>query len=302
MERSSPRIAVVVLNWNGLSHLRTCLPSVLESQYPDFIVVLADNGSVDGSADWVRREHPRVVVVENGTNLRFAAGNNEGCRRALAEGAEILLLLNNDTTIAPATLRALADRFVEDERVGVVGPRICYRYDPSRIWYGGGRVDLRLGRVRHRAIRRSVDEGRDPVGPTGWVTGCAMAVRRSAWEELGGLDTGYYIYAEDVDFCLRARRRGWRIRYEPSGLVLHDVSATVGGHLSAFKTYHKTRSRLRLVRRHAAWHDWPTLAPALVLQDAATFGYLVVRGALGAAVALLAAWWDAPRSRVRYTV
>jgi len=302
MDRSLPRIGVVVLNWNGLTHLRTCLPSVLASSYPDFFVVMTDNGSEDGSVEWTRREHPAVVVVENGANLRFAAGNNEGCRRALAEGAEILLLLNNDTTIDPVTLGALAERFAEDERVGVVGPRICYRRDPDRIWYGGGLLDLRLGRVRHRAIRRSVREGRDRAGPTAWVTGCALAVRRAAWEELTGLDTGYYIYGEDVDFCLRARRHGWKIRYEPSGLVLHDVSATVGGHLSAFKTYHKTRSRLRLVRRHATPGDWPTLAPALVLHDAATFCYLLVRGAFRAAAALVAAWWDAPRSRVRYTV
>lgn len=297
-----PRIGVVVLNWNGLAHLRTCLPSVLASRYPDFLVVLADNGSSDGSVDWVRQETPQVKVVENGANLRFAEGNNAGCRRALAEGAEVLFLLNNDTWLDPGTLGHLGRGFAEDPRLGILGPRICYRHDPDRIWYGGGLADLRWGRIAHRAIRRSAAGGHDPPGPTAWVTGCALAVRRAVWEELNGLDPAYYIYGEDVDFCLRARARGWSIRYDPAGRVLHEVSASVGGHLSRFKTYHKTRSQLQLFGRHARVRHWVTLAPALLARDALMLLYLLARGAPSAAAALAAAWWDAPRSRVRHRV
>lgn len=279
------RLGVVVLNWNGRSHLEACLRSLAQSDHPDHFVVVVDNGSEDDSVAWMRTHHPEVELVALEDNLRFAGGNNVGAARALERDAEVLLVLNNDTEVEVDTLLHLA-RVFDDDRVGVAGPRIVYAGDRDRIWYGGGRYHRGSGRAAHRALRRSVHESRDPAGPTDWVTGCALAVRAQAWRELLGLDESFYIYAEDVDLCLRARAAGWQIRYEPRALVAHAVSASVGGHFSPFKAYHRTRSRRQLFRRHGQ----RGLGVLVGLgYDLALAGWLLARGAPRASLAVLEA-------------
>lgn len=279
------RLGVVVLNWNGRAHLDACLRSLAASDHPDHFVVVVDNGSEDDSVAWMRAHHAEVELLALDANLRFAGGNNLGAARALERGAEIVLVLNNDTEVAPDTLRRIAEAFTEVE-VGIVGPRIVYAREPTKIWYGGGIYHRRSGRASHRALRAAADAGLDPAGPTDWVTGCALAVRAQAWRALGGLDEGFYIYSEDVDFCLRARAAGWLVRYQPAACVLHAVSASVGGHFSPFKAYHRTRSRRQLFRRHGQ----RGLGELLGLgYDLALAGWLLLRGAPRAAGAVLEA-------------
>lgn len=292
MATNPPRLGVVVLNWNGLDHLQELLPSLYASKYPEFFVLVVDNGSSDASVEWTRREFPSTEVLALGENRRFSGGNNAGAARALELGAEVLLLLNNDTTIAPDCLHWLAHCFGEDPKLGVAGPRICYYDQPERIWYGGGKIVRSLGVVFHRGIRRGVNEGVDPAGETAWVSGCALAVRKDVWTSLGGLDEGYYIYAEDVDFCLRAADLGVKIYYEPRALVLHKVSASVGGASSAFKNYHKSRAGLRLFTRHNAGLSRLSAYCGLALHDLATIAWSLLRGRLHAALAVARAWID----------
>ncbi len=297
-----PRLGVVVLNWNGREHLADLLPGLLACDHPDYFVLVVDNASEDGSVRWLRAEFPQVELLALPDNLRFSGGNNAGAQRALQLGAEQLLILNNDTRVDPRSLRRIAECFDADEKIGIVGPRICYDHEPCRIWYGGGVLWQALGFSMHRALRASIDAGRDPVGPTAWVSGCALAVRGEVWEDLGGLDDGYYIYAEDLDFCLRARDRGWRIHYQPQASILHKVSASVGGDGSPFKSYHKTRAGLRLFAQH---NRGLTLASALFgrgLHDLAAAIRLLVHGHSGAARAVAQAWWDLPRGVNRYEV
>lgn len=293
MTSNPPRLGVVVLNWNGLDHLRELLPSLYASEYPEFFVLVVDNGSGDASVAWVRREFPATELLALGENRRFSGGNNAGATRALELGAEIVLLLNNDTTVAPDCLHWLARAFQEDAELGVAGPRICYYDEPERIWYGGGKIVRSLGVVSHRAIRRGVNEGVDPRGETDWVSGCALAVRKEIWSSLGGLDEGYYIYAEDVDFCLRAADLGAKILYEPSALVMHKVSASVGGANSAFKSYHKSRAGLRLFRRHNSGLALLSAYCGLAAHDLAAIAWSLLRGNVRAAAAIVRAWIDA---------
>ena len=280
------RLGVVVLNWNGLEHLRACIASLLASDHPDFFVVVVDNASADGSADWLRATHPQVECLALPENRRFAGGNNAGAARAVELGAKVLLLLNNDTEIEDTALRRMGECLAEREEVGLVGPRIVYSRRPEMIWYGGGRFEPHWGRATHRALRRGILEGSDPEGPTGWITGCALMVRAEIWTRLGGLDESFYIYAEDVDFCRRAHATGAGLFYCPGAVVYHAVSASVGGQRSAFKAYHKVRARWQLMRRHGEGLLWPL---GLVLRDVAEAGWLALRGAPRAAGAALRA-------------
>lgn len=283
------RLGVVVLNWNGRAHLQACLRSLALSDHTNHFVVVVDNGSRDGSVTMVREEFPGVEVVALTENRRFAGGNNAGALHAIEAGAQLVLLLNNDATVEPSTLRHLTAVFDVDPTIGVAGPRIVYSSRPETIWYGGGEFRAVWGWVAHRALRRGCGDGADPDGPTDWVTGCALAARAVAWEELGGLDERFYIYAEDVDFCRRAVARGWRIAYTSAARVHHDVSSTVGGEHSPFKAYHRARSRRQFLRRHG---ESPL---ALLLPFAEDLFRGVRAAALGhgdVARALVAAWTD----------
>lgn len=297
-----PRLAVIVLNWNGREHLEDLLPGLLACDHPDYFVLVVDNASHDGSVEWMTMEYPEVEVLSLDQNRRFSGGNNAGARRAIARGAEQLLILNNDTRVDPQSLRRLAECFDADERIGIVGPRICYDHEPCRIWYGGGILWRALGFTMHRALRAPVDAGRDPTGPTAWVSGCALAARREVWEQLDGLDDAFYIYAEDVDFCLRAKDHGWRIHYDPQALILHKVSASVGGESSPFKSYHKARSGVQLFVRHTSGVMRLSALLGRALHDSASALLLLLRGQRKSAVAVTDAWWDLLRGTRRHEV
>ncbi|RKZ17131.1 glycosyltransferase family 2 protein [bacterium] len=278
------RLGVVVLNWNGRDHLVSCLDSLAACDHPDHFVLVVDNGSHDGSVEMVRaREGVQLLALDQ--NLRFSGGNNAGAARAIELGAEVLLILNNDTLVEPDALAALATQ-MDAGHFDLAGPRIVYADRPERIWYGGGIFRPRLGHVAHRAIRRSAGDGADPAGATDWVSGCALAIRADLWQELGGLDEAYYIYSEDVDLCMRARARGASIGYCPAATIRHDVSATVGGDSSAFKAYHRTRARRQLMRRYGQGPLWPV---GLLVEDLAWAAMKMLQGYFAAAGAVLRA-------------
>jgi GT2 family glycosyltransferase len=297
MGGSVGRIGVVVLNWNGREHLGPCLDSLLRSDHPDFVVVVVDNGSRDGSLEYLQ-ERGDVEVVALGENRRFSGDNNAGAERAIELGADALLILNNDTTIDPGALGVLS-RAVLNEGYGVAAPRIVFADDPGRIWYGGGSFSPWTGYVGHRAIRRPVDAGADPAGETDWVTGCALAIRADLWQRLGGLDSAFYIYAEDVDLSLRARGLGEVIAYRPEALVYHAVSASVGGGSSPFKAYHRTRARRQLLRRHGRGGFWPL---GLWVQDVSWALLRLLKGRSDAARAVFKAVHEPAGSEPGYRV
>lgn len=276
---------VVVLNWNGAGVIGPCLDSLARVVRPALEVIVVDNGSTDGSAAMVRERYPRVELIETGENLLFARGNNAGIRRALERGAGAVLLLNNDTEVDPAFAERLLAA-LEDPGVGIAGPRICYHDDPRRIWYGGGLFEPLTGVPRHRDIRRVEGPGTAGAGETEWVTGCALLARREVFERVGLLDPSYRIYCEDVDFCLRAARDGWRIRYEPGALVWHKVSASSGGGMTPLKLENRLAGTALLFRRHRpAW--WRLLhAPVQTAALAGLAAGLLLTGRLRLLAAL----------------
>lgn len=246
----SPRVTIVVLNWNGREDSLACLRSLERLQYPHHRVLFVDNGSVDGSEDAVAEEFPGVGRLQTGANLGFAGGNNAGIAWALERDADFVLLLNNDTEVEADFLGPMVAAAQADPRVGIVGAAIAYHHAPDRLWaFGGGRFDVATGWVRH--VQREVDPA--TLGTRGtvhyYITGCAMLLRRSVIEEIGVLDTSYFHFCEDVDLCLRAEAAGWRVTVAPEARLRHKVSATTRVSSPAF-LYYNLRSRLTLARRH----------------------------------------------------
>jgi GT2 family glycosyltransferase len=200
----------------------------------------ADAG--DGDAD--------LVLIQTGANLGFAGGNNVGLRYAAARGdASYVWLLNNDTVVHPRALLGMVRTAELDPGVGMVGSKLLYYDEPDRIQaVGGGRI------VPWQGLTRFLGEGEEdrrqwetPLDPD-YITGASLLVRTALAEEVGGLDERYFLYSEEVDWCLRARERGWKLRYAPESLVWHKGGKSVG-HRSPLHDYHTVRGMLLLVRR-----------------------------------------------------
>lgn len=260
---------IILVNWNGRAVTLDCLASLRRVKHPSFRVLVVDNASTDGSAAAIRAEYPEVEVLEMPANLRFAGGNNAGIRHALARGAGRIVLLNNDTTVAPDFLTRLEERLAADPGAGVAAPKIYYHAEPDRLWFAGGEISFWTGTMRHTGIRER-DTGRwDVPREIDYATGCCLLTTPAVLERAGLLDEGFFIYAEDADWSLRVRRSGYRVLYEPRARVWHKVSVTSGGHLSGFKLRHKFLSNFRFFARHAAWYHWLTFPWMNILVNAA---------------------------------
>ncbi len=264
--------AVILVNYNGWKDTLDCLDSHRAVTGPEHLIVVVDNGSADGSAEqivrWAERNgwplertgsgktpvptRARMVLIETGDNLGFSGGNNAGIRCALSRGADTVVLLNNDTVVSPDYLSRLLEAF-QDPDVGIAGGKILYNDRPDRLWLaGGGAIFLPTADTFHPSMNRPdgprVSRSRD----IGYCTGCLLAVRREVIDRIGLLDEKFFLYYEDCDYSLRARRAGYRIRYQPLSVIRHKVSATVrGGRHSAGVLYYHTRNKLYFSIKHS---------------------------------------------------
>lgn len=271
-------IAIIVLNWNGRDLTLDCLRSLAAVTTPHVRIILVDNASTDGSSDAVRQHYgSRVTLIENAQNLGFAAGNNVGIRRALDDGADFILLLNNDTVVAPDFVEHLHKPMLSSPDIGITAPKIYYAEPKNQIWFAGGELSMWRGIARHTGIRET-DRGQyDQERDIDYATGCAFLVRRAVLEKIGDLDPGYRAYFEDADFCVRARRAGFRIRYIPAAHVWHRISASTGGQLSRRKAGRKLASSRRFFGRYARPYHWVTI-PFFFVLDVIRIGGLVLAG------------------------
>jgi GT2 family glycosyltransferase len=248
-------IAVVIVNWNGRSLLDSCLGSIVAQTPPPELIFLVDNGSTDGSAEHVRTAWPMVTVLETGTNLGFAGGNNVGIRAALAAGADAVLLLNNDAQLLPGALEALLSSLEQGgPRVSAAAPKILYRSAPEVIWAAGGRFDWWRGVAVDRGLNERDAGQYDRAEEVQSATACCLLVGRRAFQEIGLLDEAYFMYFEDADFSARLGRAGLTISYQPRARVLHDVFGSSGGapdRPSRLALYYSTRNRSLFIARHA---------------------------------------------------
>jgi GT2 family glycosyltransferase len=240
---------VVVLNWNGWQDTVTCVASCRTLTWPNFRIVIVDNGSTDGSEAILRTECPDADIIQTGANLGFAGGNNIAVHRAMEHGYDYVWLLNNDTVVDPQALTMLVEALERDPSAGIAGSKIYYLDDPQRIWFAGGAWSRGRLRLRQRGAHH-LDMGQfDIPGPTGSVSGCSMLVSRRVIEKIGPMDERYFLYWEDTDWCARAGKQDFRVLFVPASRVWHKVSATVAPR-SELQSYYNTRSALIFCRQH----------------------------------------------------
>ena len=239
------RTVAVVLSWNGREDTLACLESLRGVE-----TIVVDHGSADGSAEAVESRFPEVELVRAGVNLGFAAGNNVGIRLALDRGADWVVLVNNDATVADDLVAALEAAAARHPDAGVLAGKVYLADPPDVLWYAGGSFEPRIGysgRVRGAGER---DDGRyDEERDVDWATGALLAVSREAVGRAGLLDEELFAYMEDVDWCLRIRDAGLRVVFAPSVRAWHRVSASTGGAASTTSLYYHCRNTLAVCER-----------------------------------------------------
>ncbi len=243
-----PLVFIIVLNYNGKDLLRDCLKSLSKVDYPNFKVIASDNGSTDGSLDFLRKEFSWVEVLENGKNLGFAAGNNAGIKQALAKGADYVLLLNNDTLVESDFLAELVRVGEGNPGIGILCPLI-FEGDRKSIWFSGGKIDWWRMKSHHQRRRLKGSPRGSEI-----ITGCAMFIKARVFEKVGFLDEDYFLYWEDSDFSLRARGRGFKLVVVPRSKIYHlEVSETVNRN----KLYWLVLSGWIFFKKNTPWYFRP---------------------------------------------
>ena len=236
MLEPSPLASVVIPNWNGLAHLPTCLEALQAQTYPHPEVIVVDNGSSDGSQDYIIREHPQVRLLALARNLGLTGGNNLGFRAA---SGEILISLNNDTEAEPGFVESLVAALRDHPEAGVAAAkmRLFDRRDTLHSAGDGYGVD---GIPFNRGVWQR-DEGQ--FDRPGWIFGgCggAVAYRRAMLDQVGLFDESFFMYCEDVDLNWRSQLAGWKCWYAPEAVVYHKLSATGGGPIASYYTGRNT--------------------------------------------------------------
>jgi GT2 family glycosyltransferase len=255
-----PTVLIIVLNWNGKQDTVECLESLSHISYPNYEVIVVDNGSTDGSVEQFKARYPEIKVIENQENLGFAEGNNVGIRAALQEDTEYVLLLNNDTIVDPRFLDELANVAELDPRVGFAGPKIYWSEDNGRgrkdiINCAGAKLSMWTGRVWQVGVNE-IDHGQyDKVRLVDYVTGACLLVKTKVVTEIGLLDSNFFTYWEEVDWCWRGYNAGYTSIYAPKAKIWHKYAASSGGTPSV---YYGTRNRFWFMRKNALKRQYLT--------------------------------------------
>ena len=261
---SHPELSVCIVNWNTCADLEQALRSVLEAD-PELSleVVVVDNASSDGSAEMVAERFPAVRLIRSEENLGFARGYNLALSQTTGE---YLLVLNPDTVTRRGALRRLREFLVSHPKVGAVGPRLlnsdgslqfsCRRFPrPLAALFRNTPLGRLFPRNRYTREYLMGDWDHSAEAEVDWISGAAMGLRREAWEQVGGFDEGFFMYAEDMDWCLRAHRAGWGVSYLPSAEIVHHIGRSSDrAPLRMVVQFH--RSMARFYRKHYA-PNWP---------------------------------------------
>jgi len=255
-----PRVSIIILNWNGLEDTIECLESLKKITYSNYEVIVMDNGS-EGNDVQVLKERfgDYIHIIRNDKNYGFAGGANIGMRYVLNNSAaDYVLLLNNDTVVDPEFLTEMVKVAEADPAIGIVGAKIYYYDNPNRLQFVWGKIDLWRGelipilKVVIEKIRSvELDKGQyDHTKEADWVTGCCFLIKEQVLKSIGLLDEGYFCYGEDLDYCLRAKRAGYKIVYVLKAKVWHKGGQS-SKKVSGFSRYLGERNRFRFMRKHA---------------------------------------------------
>ncbi len=250
MNADKSKVAIVLLNWNGLRDTLECLESLQKIIYPNYLIIVVDNGSKGNDAEIIKKKFGHFIwLIEEEKNLGFAGGSNVGIRRAIHSGANYILLLNNDTVVDPNFLKELVEVAQSDPLIGIVGPKVCHYEKPNRIATAGGKVNFWTG-ITPLIGKNEIDDGRfDCIEEVDFVSGGALLIKEETIRRIGLLNELYFAYYEETEWCTKARKACFKVVYVPKARVWHKTHKRG---TSELEMYYMTRNRFIFVKRNSS--------------------------------------------------
>ena len=247
-------IYIVIRNWNGKLDTLICLNSLQGLQYSHYKIIVVDNGSSDGSVHQIKTNFPDLTVIETGQNLGYAEGNNVGIRYALEHDAEFILLLNNDTIVAPDVLDQLANAALQNPEAGVFGATLFYMDKPDTVWFAGAQWNAKTLKFDYPYQDQALPANQSTE--TDYACGAALFFRAEVARSIGLLDARFFLVWEESDWCLRATRAGYGCKQVPTAYVWHKVGASFAGESSPLRQYFNYRNRLLWAEKNLSLKDF----------------------------------------------
>lgn len=248
MNKLSPLVYIILLNYNGLKDTIDCVESLEKNTYKNYKIIIVDNDSADNSVEVLSSKYKAHTIMPTGDNLGFAGGNNVGIKYAMEKGADYILLLNNDTVVEKDFLSIMVDRVEENSEIGIITCK-AYYFNSNRIWYAGGDINTLKGNASHAGYNE-IDNGQyDEEKYVGFASGCCMLLSRKAILDTGLMTEDYFLYYEDTDYCCRIKNSGYKIFYCPRAVIYHKVSASTKAS-SPMYNYYYTRNRCFFIKRN----------------------------------------------------
>lgn len=259
------KLFIIILNYNCKADIIDCLKSLKYIDKKSYLLKLlvVDNASADGSVQLIKQKFPQVKIIQNKKNLGFAAGVNVGIKYALKQGADFVFLLNPDTIVEKDFLQPLVQLIKSDTEIGIVSPVLKGMFKGKLVYDLGAKFNPFLGRTKHIHVKFR------PLHPmeAEMVSGCAMLVKKEVFEKIGFFNKHYFLYFEDSDFCLRAKKAGFKIYVQSKSIVFHRTSQSLG-EFSLKKIYHILISNFLFINKHVKFYLRPL---AYIYLSALTF-------------------------------
>ena len=275
-----PKVAVVILNWNGLTHLQRFLPSVVASSYPNLEIIVADNASTDSSLEWLDANYPNITILKGNQNLGFAGGYNFFLSQI---EADYYVLLNSDVLVSQTWIEPVVELMENDQSIAACQPKILSVDQPDFFEYAGasgGWIDVLgypfcRGRVFDTIEK---DEGQyNDAFPVFWASGAAFFIRAKLFHEVGGFYEPFFAHQEEIDLCWRLQLRGYKIYVCPQAVVYHLGGGTLSVQ-SSRKSFLNYRNNLIMIARNSSIVTLIWKLPTRYILDAISAWKLLLYG------------------------
>jgi len=232
-----PLVSIIIVNWNAKEMLRNCLNSIRENTtYPNYKIVVVDNGSTDGSVEMIKKEFPHVQLIQNKENIGFAKANNQGIKSI---ESDYYFLIGNDTEVTKNWLTSMIEVSESDSKFGITGCKLIF--PNGRIQHAGAWVKI-------HGVEHCLREKGDKLRQVDYVTGAAFLIKKEVIDKIGLLDEGFSpFYYEDSDYCVRARKAGYKIIYNPKTAIIHHTAYSMKKQSLPFVYFIKEKNRIRFI-------------------------------------------------------
>jgi GT2 family glycosyltransferase len=279
-----PSVAIILVNWNSYEFTNDCIISLKKATYPNYTIIVVDNGSVDESGLRLQENHPDIVTLFSPDNKGFTGGNNMGFTYAIEHGYDYAMMLNNDTFVEANFIEPLVEYLETHPETGAVQPRIYFNHNRSLLWNGGNLYFYPIGWAYTSGENQLPKPKHLVIKNMSWITGCAFMVRTSILKQIGLLASNMFIYSEDVDLSFRIRQLNYQLTYIPDSIIYHIAGSSNKkkvkdreGTVNPIVHYLNQRNRIWIQKMYSPWYCIPTVILFNFFYSTLIMGYFAAR-------------------------